>query len=121
MSDPMIAVDSRVLAAGAAQMRERDEPTARLTKVDIEVSPAQLDAAARILREGPKSQITSVTGAPRGTVDFDPRELPGFIHASRQESPDVLVMDVGILPSKTYRIARDGSTVGATPPGGSDA
>lgn len=73
----------------------------------------EADAAARLLRDGPKSQITSATGVRSGTVDYDAHERPGFIDASRQEK-DVLVFNVGIL-GETYRIARDGTLLdGAT-------
>lgn len=114
MSDNLLMVSSASLAAAAQQLRDTDVPSAILSKCGARATIAQLETAAGLLRDGPKSQITKATGVRSGSVNFDPQEIPGFFHRERQE-PDVLVMDVGILTGQTYRIAADGQILEKTP------
>lgn len=103
----MMLVNSTVLDTAADALRERG----RLwpLRCGITVSAEQMDTAARLLREAEPSQITKATGTRSGAVNFDPQERPGFIDPEQQEDAKTLTFAVGILPTATYRIARDGS------------
>lgn len=108
----MMMVNSAQLVVAADILRERGEPHMVIPREGIAVSAAQLETAARLLREADPSRITKATGVRSGTVDYDPQELPGYIDAKRQDDPEVLTFVVGILPSTTYRIARSGDVLG---------
>lgn len=112
MSDDVLMVNSASLERAAKRLRDTDVPSAILSKCNAKATVAQLETAAGILRDGPKSQITKASGVRAGSVSFDPQELPGFLHRERQES-DVLVMDVGIF-GRAYRIAADGQILLST-------
>lgn len=104
-------VNSAQLTIAADLIRERNEPHVVIRVEGVAVSAAQLDTAARILREAEPSIITNATGLRSGTVSYDPQERPGYIDAAQQDDPEVLVFTVGILPSTEYRIARDGAVL----------
>lgn len=98
-------MNSGQLEKGAAEIRRRKKGPRLLPAAEREVSAAQLDAAAAILRNGEKSVITSPPGL------ASEHELPGFIDKGRQDpnDPNVLVFEVGIIPARLYRIDRQGN------------
>lgn len=93
----MIVFASQLLDA-ARDMRERGSKLGRL-KEPVTVTPDQLDTAGRILFDGPRPIANGIESA-----------MPGFIEPDLQERDDVLVLQVGILPSRTYLIERDGTS-----------
>jgi hypothetical protein len=62
----------------------------------VKANARQLRKAADLLREGEAEPSAW-------------EERPGFIEASKAE--DILVFSIGILPSTTYRINREGALV----------
>lgn len=104
-------VTSAMLTDAAEAIRASERPRRLADEPGIEVSAAQMDTAARILREAEPSQITSMRGAVSGSLSFDPQERPGFIDGSQQDDSQVLTFVVGIIPSHTYRIARNGEVI----------
>lgn len=64
-----------------------------LNGANVYVTPGQLEAAARLLRDAEPS-----------VCNGDVQERPGFIERDAQDDPKALVFQVGILPSTTYRI-----------------
>lgn len=89
-------VNSKQLTAAAATIRMRHKPML-IPAAAVTVSAAQLDTAARILRE-----------AEPCIANGDVAERPGFIEKERQDDPKVLVFQMGILPTTEYRISRGG-------------
>lgn len=94
----MIVLAQQLLDA-ANEMRARGTKLGQL-KEPVKVTPDQLQKAGEILRDGPQPVANGIRS-----------DMPGFIHAENQETDDVLVLDVGILPSRQYRIGRDGSLI----------
>lgn len=94
-------VFGRQLTKAAEDMRERGMKIGKLPPELVPVTPDQLTAAGKILGEGPQPIANGIKS-----------DMPGFIDAELQEASDVLLLQVGILPSKTYRIARDGAYTG---------
>lgn len=107
----MKLVNSAMLERSAAAIRKGPNPgdAMAIPGERVAVTAAQLDTAARILREAEPSQITHASGIRSGTVDYDPQERPGFIDGEQQDDPMVLRLTVGILPETTFLIARDGT------------
>jgi hypothetical protein len=97
MTEDLLCVSSAQLDKSAEVIRKRKSGPMTIPALGIEVSAAQLDTAAQILRDAEPS-----------VCNWDVQERPGFIHADRQDDPNVLVFDVGILPSTAYRIDRKG-------------
>lgn len=89
------------LKNAAADMRARGMQRGKL-KEPVPVTPEQLEAAGQILADGPQPICNGIKD-----------QMPGFIEAEQQEQEDVLVFQVGILPSRTYRIAQDGTVLRA--------
>lgn len=89
--------DSKQLEDAAKRIRDNDWPSGVIAVENIEVSAAQLETAARILK-----------GAEPSICNRNVSERPGFIERDQQEQPSVLVFEMGILPSATYRIDREG-------------
>lgn len=90
-------VSSKVLVAAAEELRS-DGSTHRALKNGVIVTPAQLDTAAKILRDAEPSICN-------GNV----QERPGFIEPEQQDDDQQeLIFVMGILPSATYRIDREG-------------
>jgi hypothetical protein len=96
-------VSSATLTAGAATVRKRKRPQT-IHAEGVTVTAAQLDTAARILREADPSIANGIK-----------TERPGFIERRSQGDPEVLVFRMGILPSTEYRIDRRGSVLSITP------
>ncbi len=88
------------LMEAAGQLRAGGRALGVLVKEDVPVTPDQLETAGRILAEGPQPVANGVKS-----------DMPGFVEADQQEDPEVLLFQVGILPSRTYRIARDGTAL----------
>jgi hypothetical protein len=92
-----VIVHSDQLTEAAATVRRRKRPQ-RIPAEGVVVNAPQLDAAAQLLRDAEPS-----------ICNGDVQERPGFIEWRQQEKPAVLVFEVGILPSITYRIDRKGN------------
>lgn len=91
----MIVFAQQLLSA-AGEMRKGGIKLG-LLKEPVAVTPDQLQRAGEILRDGPQPIANGVTA-----------DMPGFIEPDSQDSDDVLVFQVGILPATTYKIDRDG-------------
>lgn len=84
-------VDGPQLLRAADQI---DKPTALLN--GVVVTSAQLRKAGRILSDGPQSVCNGLRS-----------NMPGFIDADAQTGKSLL-LQVGILPSRKYRIDKIG-------------
>ena len=93
-------VFAKQLIGAAEEMRSRGINLGTL-KEPVKVTPEQLATAGRIIAEGPQPIANGMKA-----------DMPGFIEADQQESEDVLLLTVGILPSREFRIARDGEVLG---------
>jgi hypothetical protein len=91
-----VIVKSFQLEVWANQLRRRKRGMF-IHEEGVYVTPAQLGAAAKLLREAAPS-----------VCNGDVQERPGFIERQAQGDPSVLVFQIGILPSTTYRIHRRG-------------
>lgn len=89
--DPLLMVTAPQLLAAVEDM-----PNAAWLRNGVEVTRAQLQKAAEILRDGPQPVCNGIKD-----------DMPGFIHREQQTGRS-LVFQVGILPSRTYRIDRVG-------------
>lgn len=94
----MMLVNSRSLAAAAEEVRARNAGPQYVPAAGVYVTAEQLDTAARLLREAEPSICNGRKS-----------ERPGFIHEGSQVALDSLVLDIGILSTERYVIARDGS------------
>lgn len=103
----MICIDSMRLLQAAQTIRENQWEYGRF-KEGVRASAEQCEKAAELLQDAEPSIITGIRGTTSGTVNFQPQERPGFIAAEQQDDPQVLVFTVGIIPSTTYRIDRQG-------------
>lgn len=74
-----------------------DFPSATLVN-GVVVTAAQLRKAAEILRDGPQPVANGIKS-----------NMPGFIDREAQPRNGSLVFNVGILPSRTYRITKRGN------------
>jgi hypothetical protein len=92
-------VSSKSLEVAATALRDQGREIGT-TSNGVLVTAAQLDRAARVLRELPPSVCNGIRA-----------ELPGFIESESQYRPDRLVFEVGILPARSYVIDRDGSLI----------
>lgn len=104
--DP-IYVSSTTLREAASSLRERVQDEAVLLKNGARANATQLEAAAQLVADGPKSRIDSATGVTAGSVSFDEQEAPGYVD-NRQPDETVLRLKVGIIPGRTYDINRAG-------------
>lgn len=98
MPDPLLMVTAPQLFTAVEFMPE----AARLVN-GVEVTRAQLKKAAEILRDGPQPVANGLRA-----------DMPGFIDRAAQRGRS-LVLQVGILPSRTYRITRTGRATQAAP------
>lgn len=95
-------VNAKMLTAAAEQMRTDKTPTRTIPGVGVEVSSAQLEAAAKLIGDADPSVCN-------GNV----QECPGFIQRAHQADPKVLVLTIGILPATTHHIDRAGALLTA--------
>lgn len=102
-------VNSKQLDDAAQQLRSTGVPHA-LLKGNVRATPAQLETAARLLRESEPSVIEKVN---RRRVKPIVNERPGFIESERQDGSNALTFQIGILPSREHRIAPDGRVIEA--------
>lgn len=91
---PMMCVEAPELLAAADEIG--DAPN-RMLRNGVVVTAAQLRKAGEILRDGPQP-VANGTKA----------NMPGFIDREAQPRNGSLVFQVGILPSRTYRITKRG-------------
>lgn len=110
--DRLMMVGSKALD-GAADRIGADLPDPAPLANGVVVTAAQCRTAARIIRDADPSVITSASGGARVTLN-EPVERPAYIDAGRQDDPKVLCLDVGILPTETYRIDRKGTILDAS-------
>lgn len=105
----MIA-SSEVLEKSAERVRNSGRPTLVATDVGKELSAAQCETMARLLKEAEPSVITGGHNLPPGTVVNQPQERPGFLEKAQQDpdDPEHVVFQVGMLPATLYRIDREG-------------
>lgn len=96
-------VYAKQLADAAADMRARGLKAGRFEKEAVSFTPAQLETCARVLGEGPQPIANGIKA-----------DMPGFIDEDQQGGKAGLVLSVGILPSREWQIAPDG-TVAACP------
>jgi len=94
----MLLVSSATLTAAAETMRKAGDDLREVRGEGVYVSAAQLEEAARLLREAEPSICNGLR-----------QERPGFIDGEEQDVEDVLVFRLGILPTETYLIPREGS------------
>lgn len=95
-----LCVNSAQLEASLAVLKASGGRQRFLRGSGQPITAEQLETAARILRTAEPSICNGVRA-----------ECPGFIHADRQEGPDHLVFDVGILPCTTYHIHLSGTEI----------
>lgn len=83
-----------VTAPGLLVLAERigDQPGRAVLRNGVKVTGAQIKKAGEILRDGPQPVVN-------GLQD----DMPGFIDKEKQTGKS-LTLQVGILPSRTYRI-----------------
>lgn len=101
-SDGLLSVNSKVLKQAADMIRGKAPMALRNGVV---VSANQLETAAMLIARAEPSVVTS----PRSMRSVE--ERPGYIDAQRQDDPNVLTLDIGILPSTQYRIDREGKVL----------
>ena len=97
-------VSSKQLEEAAATIRRRKRPQ-RIRDTDIWATAAQMDTAASLLREAEPTVITSPLHM------ASTYERPGFIDSEDQDASGTLVLRIGILPSRRFRIGRRGGVV----------
>lgn len=90
---PLLMVTAPQLFAAVEEM-----PNAATLRNGVEVTRAQLQRAAEILRDGPQPVCNGLKS-----------DMPGFIDREQNRRRGrSLVFTVGILPSHTYRITKAG-------------
>lgn len=89
VSDSLLMVTGPQLLDAAEKLGTRKRGTLRN---GVRVTAAQLRKAGEILRDGPQPVCNGIRD-----------DMPGFIHREQQTGKS-LVLQVGILPSSTYRI-----------------
>lgn len=94
MTDELLMVEAPQLFAAADEIEGCDH--AHRLRNGVPVTAAQLRKAAEILRDGPQPMCNGQQS-----------NMPGFIHRDQQIGKS-LIFQVGILPSKTYRIDKLG-------------
>lgn len=104
-----VSDDTVMMVTGPQLLRAADDlgelQTARLRN-GVTVTHAQIRRASEILRNGPQPVCNGITS-----------DMPGFIDAERQK-PYVLVLQVGILPSRCYEIDPSGTASSVPNEGG---
>lgn len=98
-------VTSKQMEGAAAEIRRRKRGPQVIPAEDVTVSAAQCDTAARLLREADPCVIRS----PKRYAGTN--ERPGFIEHEAQTDSEILVLQIGIIPSTTYHIDRQGEVV----------
>lgn len=91
VSEPLLMVTARQLLSATENM-----PRAARLRNGVAVTRAQLQKAAEILRDGPQPVCNGIKS-----------DMPGFIDREAQKGKS-LIFQVGILPSRMYRIDRVG-------------
>lgn len=100
MSDNLMMVGSMALVAAANRLDElaTDHPPVILRN-GAKANAAQLKKAAQLLRDAEPSICNGIVA-----------ERPGYIDRDKQED-GLLVFEVGILPTDTYKIDSEGRLV----------
>lgn len=91
MADNLMIVYAQQLLDAADEMEDRGSARGSL-KNGVTISPAQLRTAGEILRDGPQPVCNGIEA-----------DMPGLIDSNAQTDKS-LIFQVGILPSKLFRI-----------------
>lgn len=91
---PLMCVEAPDLLAAADRLPDGETG---ILRNGVAVTSAQLRKAGEILRDGPQPIANGIKA-----------NMPGFIDRLAQPRNGSLVLHVGILPSRTYRITKKG-------------